>query len=42
MLLETLDISMSHSCAWKWISMAIVCACVGIDLHISVSGGFFI
>jgi len=41
-LLETLDISVSHSCAWTWIRMAIVCACVGRDLYLRVSGGFFL
>ena len=40
MLLETLDISVSHSCALTWIAIAIVCACVGSDLNVSVSGGF--
>jgi hypothetical protein len=39
-LLKTLDISVSYSCAWTWIAMTIVCACVGSDLDVSVSGGF--
>ena len=39
-LLENLDIHVSHSCAWTWITMAIVCACVGSNLYVSVSGGF--
>ena len=40
MLLETLDISVSHSCLWTWIAMAIVCACVGSDLYAMLSGEF--
>ena len=39
-LLETLDISVSHSCAWTWIAMAIVCASVGSDLYVMLSSGF--
>ena len=40
-LLETLDISVSHSCAWTWSAMAIVCACVGSDLYVNMlSSGF--
>ncbi len=39
-LLEILDISVSHSCAWTWIAMAIVCACGGSDLYVILSGGF--
>ena len=39
-LLETLDISVIHSCAWTWIAMAIVCACGGSDLYVILSGGF--
>jgi len=30
----------SHSCAWTWIAMAIVCACGGSDLYVILSGGF--
>ena len=40
MLLETLDINVSHSCACMWIAMAIVCAWVGRFLYVRVSGGF--
>ena len=36
---ETLDMSVSHSCAWTWIGMAIVCACVGSYLYVMLSGG---
>ena len=39
-LLETLDIIVSHSCAWTRIAMAIVCACGGSDLYAILSGGF--
>ena len=39
-LLETLDISVSHSCAWTWIAMAIVCACDESDIYVMLSGGF--
>jgi hypothetical protein len=39
-LLETLDISVSHSCEWTWIDMTIVCACVGSDLYVLLFGGF--
>ena len=39
-LLETLDISVSQSCAWTWIAMAIVCACGGSDLYVILSCGF--
>ena len=39
-LLETLDISVSHSCAWTWIAMAILCSCDGSDLYVILSGGF--
>jgi len=35
-LLKTLDISVSYSCAWTCIAMAIVCAC----LWWVVCGGF--
>ena len=31
---------MSHSCAWTWIATTIVCACVGSDLYVMLSGGF--
>ena len=40
MLLETLEISVSHSCAWTWIAMVIDCACGGSDLYVRLSGGF--
>jgi hypothetical protein len=39
-LLETFDISVSHSCAWTWIAMVIVCACGGSDLYVRFSGEF--
>ena len=39
-ILETLDISVSHSCAWTWIAMAIDRACGGSDLYVALSGGF--
>ena len=39
-LLETLDMSVSHSCAWTWISMTIVCAYVASDLYVMLSSGF--
>ncbi len=39
-LLETLDISVSHSCACTWIAMVIDCACGGSDLYVRLSGGF--
>ena len=39
-LLKTLDMSVSHSCAWKGFAITIVCACVGIDLYVMLSGGF--
>ena len=39
-LLETLEISVSHSCAWTWIAMVIDCACGGSDLYVRLSGGF--
>jgi hypothetical protein len=39
-LLETFDISVSHSRAWTWIAMAIVCACVVSNLYVILSGGF--
>ena len=38
--LETLEISVSHSCAWTWIAMVIDCACGGSDLYVRLSGGF--
>ena len=38
-LFETMEISLSHSCAYRWIVMAIACACVGRDLYFRVSGG---
>ena len=37
---ETLDISVSHYCAWTWSAMEIACACVGSDLYVMLSGGF--
>ncbi len=40
MLLETLDMSVSHSCAWTWTAMTIICACVGSDLYVMLFGGF--
>ncbi len=39
LLLETLDISVSRSCACMWIAMAIVCAWVGRVLYVRVSSG---
>ena len=39
-LLETLDISVSHSCAWAWIAMVIDCACGGSDLYVRLYGVF--
>ena len=42
LLLDTLDTSVSHSCACTCIAMAIVCACVGSDLYVRVSGGFYL
>jgi len=39
-LLETLDISVSHSCAYTWIAMAIDCACGGSDMYVILYGGF--
>ena len=39
-LLETFEISVSHSCAWTWIAMVIDCACGGSDLYVRLSGGF--
>ena len=41
LLLETLDIKASHSCACKCIAMAIICACFGSVLHVRASGGGF-
>jgi hypothetical protein len=38
--METLDISVSHSCAWTWIAMAIFSACGGSDMYVILSGGF--
>ncbi len=40
LLLETLDIGVSHSCARMCNAIAIVCACVGRDLYVSASGRF--
>ena len=40
-ILETLEISVSHSCAWTWIAMVIDCACGGSDLYVRLSSGFF-
>ena len=39
-LLETLDMSVSPSCAWTCIAMAIVCACVGSAIYAMLFGGF--
>ena len=39
-LLETLETSVSHSCAWTWIPMIIDCACGGSDLHVNFLVGF--
>jgi len=39
-LLETLDKSVSHFCAWTWIAMTIGCACIGSDLYAMLSDGF--
>jgi hypothetical protein len=39
-ILETLEISVSHSCAWTWIAMVIDCACGGSVLYVRLSGGF--
>ena len=40
LLLEILDIRVSHSCACMWSDMEIVCACDGNDLYVRVFGGF--
>ena len=40
MLFETLDITVSHSCACTCSAMAIVCACVGSILYVLASGWF--
>jgi len=42
LLLETLDIRVSHSCTSMRIAMAIVCDCVGIVLYVWASGGYFL
>ncbi len=39
-LLETFEISVSHSCTWTWIAMVIDCACGGSALYVRLSGGF--
>ena len=39
-LLQTLHMSVSHSCAWTWIAMTTVCVCVGSDLYVMLSGEF--
>ena len=39
-LLETLEINVSHSCAGTWIAMTNGCACVGSDLYVMLAGGF--
>ncbi len=39
-VLETLEISVSHSCAWTWIAMVIDCAYGGSDFYVRLSGGF--
>ncbi len=40
MHLETLDMSVSHSCACMFSAMAIVGFCVGRGLNVRASGGF--
>ena len=40
LLLDILNIRVSHSCACTWSDMAIVCAWGGSDLYGNVSGGF--
>ena len=40
MLQETFEMSVSHSCAWTWITMVIDCACGGRDFYVRLSGGF--
>ncbi len=40
LLLEILDIRVSHSCAYTCIDMAIVCDYVGSVLYVKVSGEF--
>ena len=40
MLLKTVEISASQSCAWTWVAMVIDCACDGSDLYVMLSGGF--
>jgi hypothetical protein len=40
MVLEILDMRVSHSCAWVWSVIAIFWACSGSALYVSVSGGF--
>ena len=40
LLLETLDIRVSHSCACMCIVMAIFLACVGSVLYVRASDGF--
>ncbi len=39
-LLETLDISVSHSCAWICSAITILFACGGNVLYVSAFGGF--
>ena len=40
LLLEILDIDVSHSCACMCSDMAIACACDGRDLYVALSGRF--
>ena len=40
LLLEILDIGVSHSCACMWSARAIVCAFGGSDLYVRVFGRF--
>jgi hypothetical protein len=40
LLLESLNIRVSHSCACMCIVMAIACTCVGSVLYVRASGGF--
>ena len=39
-LVETLDNSVSHSCACTCSAITIVCACFGSVLYVRASGGF--
>ncbi len=40
LLLETLNMSVIHSCEGTWIAIMIVCAYVGSYLYVMFSGGF--